>query len=126
MSKLFPSVLDLVVCVKLKHIRESYLTIPRIGVNQIHARGDTPLHIAARSRSLEVIQTLSEYPEFNKLRSLKNAEQQTPIELIESDPIKRTPIENQCYELLEEKVILAFVQPDQTDFNINAPKLITT
>ena len=45
-------------------------------------RGDTPLHIATRSLAVEVIEEFSLLPEWQTLRSVENAENLLPIDLV--------------------------------------------
>jgi len=127
MRKLFPEITDeTALGQKLNRIRENYLTLPRVGPKQSsHVRGDTPLHIAARYNSNDIIYSMSKLPEWEQLRKAKNSEGLTPIDIL--DKTSSDSKEQKCYDLLEEKVIIAVLDPGDDDpAVINAPKLITT
>ena len=127
MRKLFPEINDeTTLSIKLKRIRENYLNLPRVGPRQSsHVRGDTPLHIATRFQSVDVIYSMSNLPEWERLRKAQNAEGLTPIDILDKNSMDSKV--QKCYDLLEEKVILAVMDPiDDDPTIISAPKLITT
>lgn len=111
---------------KLSRVRENYLKLPRVGPRQLsHVRGDTPLHIAARHQSVDIIHSMSNLPEWHWLRKTPNAEGIMPIDLLSATSDNSR--ERKCHGLLEEKVIIAVMESDNMDPGVmDAPKLITT
>jgi len=119
LTKHYPDVAKELLDEYSKRIVKLYLVQKLCGPRQTITRGDTPLHIAVRNKSLKAIRYFKKRKEWETLREMKNNENKTVEDLLPKDEaLNSKELEDL---LLEKPVCLAIIQSDYS-----APKIMTT